>query len=152
MKRLIHIVVIAALLEACGSPSAPSRLTLVITPDPVTVYPVPMPCPTAGPCISLNSASWTLTTTSTLAGVIETSDVKLASNETPFASWHYSAGDIVSEAGTNRISSGGVLTIHQGLLFSVPAVYSGVPVVDVSVRFLPDSGGVMEQTVHASLR
>jgi hypothetical protein len=152
MRKLGMGVAMVAVFHACGSPTAPSpRLTLVVAPDPVSVFPVPMPCPTAGPCISLNAASWTLTTTSTVAGLIETSDVKMASDGTLFASWRYNAADIVREEGTNHIASRGALTMHQGLLFSVPAAYSGIPAIDVSVRFLPDSGGVVEQTVRASI-
>ena len=150
MRRLGMGVLMVAVLQACGNPTAPSpRLTLVIEPNPVAGVPVPVPCPT--PCTSFPvGASWTLTVTSNVDGRLEGADVAVLRLGTQVASRPYRTADFIRDQGTDRVSAGGALAVRQGLQYPAPIPNPGGDIVEVSVRFLPDSGAPMEQVVRSA--
>lgn len=151
MRRTSTYLFLAVALQACGSPtSPPGRLVLAIAPTPIRPVPVPIPCP--APCNSTPwTASWRLTIGTNTAGRLERVDAAVIRLGTEVAARHYGARDFIEVEGAGELSAGASLVLQQGIQYPVPLANRAPAVIEVSVRFVPDAGPALEESVRVPI-
>ena len=154
MRRACVAMLLVAPLVACGGATSPAALLLTIAPNPVRTLPVSGPCPPETTCTSFPSAaSWTLTLRTATSGRLEAADLAVFRTGTLIASRHYGADDFIRDAGTDRVRAGGSLVLSQGLQYPVPMVVTerAASILEVTIRFTPDTGTPIVQSVTAAV-
>ena len=163
MRRLLLPSLLLSFSVGCGDAGSPAAPTLTPAPSPpaaslsIAVRPDPVLAADTGDPDAPLRAEWQVRISegSGVGGRLSFVNATLRDGASgaeaePSGVVSMGAGDIVAQAGTNRVEPGGSLTVTQALQYDLPSG-GRAGILTVTVQFVDDAGNLISRSAQAAV-